>query len=452
MNQKKSKPPEKASDIRAASILALFQVFQERETTDVVIRKFSSKYGLDSRDKSLFAEIVFGVLKNVLFIDYILLKLLSEGRFPSFISANALRVGAYQIAFTNIPVYAAVDSTVEALRSLDAKDNELALTNAVLRNFYRKWKDFKLPDDIVANFSIKYSHPEWIVKRWLDRYSREMAEKILSANNAAPPRAFRINTSQISPIDFKAKLADEQILYQETPFPEFIILKEKIAAPDFEPFTAGLLNVQDAAFAIPTRILSPNPDDRILEIGAAPGGKTSHIIEFLQTQTENFFTIDLKHTRNLKISDNLIRLKHSLPGIVTADATNPPFKQNRFDKILIDAPCSSWGVIRRHPEIRWRRKPEDEKRLSDIQRKLIRAAYNLLKPDGELVFTTCTTEPEENQGAVREIILLGMELIPIPDSIPQKFIEAQGFVARTWQHRDNMDGSFNVAARKRVQS
>ena len=247
----------------------------------------------------------------------------------------------------------------------------------------------------------------------------------------------------------KKSLAENGIKYSDTQFDEFFNLDEKISPNDFAPFRDGYVSVQDAAFAIPIILLDPHSDEKILEIGAAPGGKTTHIIEKLVGKTENFFAGDISYRRNLSILQNLKRLKHPTPAIITFDARTMPFMPRTFDKIFIDAPCSSFGVIRRHPEIRWFRKIEDIKRLAKIQSKIIRSAYTILKDGGTLIFTTCTTEPEENRGAIRTIQRLGMKFTPISSYILSKFIESDSLGVRTYPHRDNFDGSFTVCAKKK---
>jgi len=444
----KIKNENRAIEIRTAAIEAVSSILSKRQNADTSINLVSKKYNIEGKDKSLLSQIVFGVLKNLSFLDYILHKLLHRGKFPSENSANALRVGAYQIAFTRIPDYAAVDSTVEAFRKFKSHRGEISLVNAVLRAFAVKFHDIELPNDELEYLAVKYSHPRWLVLRWMKRCGREITEKMLAANNLPPPRTFRINTSLISSEKFRQSLEDNGIKYSNTQFDNFINLEEKIPIENFAPFSEGYLSVQDAAFAIPIILLDPDGDERILEIGAAPGGKTSHIIEKISDRIGNFYAGDISHRRNLMILENLKRLHHPIPEIITFDVKNPPFLSETFDKIFIDAPCSSFGVIRRHPEIRWFRKIDDIKRLVKIQREIIRSAYRLLKRKGIMVFTTCTIEQEENRGAVETMQKLGMKILPLAGKIPEQFIEPNGIAASTFPYRDNLDGSFTVVARK----
>ena len=434
---------------RISAILSLDKIYYSHWDSADAVDTFSQKYALDDRSRTFALEIIFGVLKNLKFLDYILKNFLATGKYPSKKCAMAIRAGAFQIAFMNVPDYAAVFSTVEALKSLKRHKREISLANAVLRKFAEKWKDVKFPDDSVKKLSLKYSHPEWLVKRWLGRFGEDFTEKFLAANNENPPKYFRINILKISPKNFIAQMERESYSFQRTIFSEYFELRDRISAANFKPFREGLVSVQDCAFAIPVKVLSPCADERILEIGAAPGGKTAQIAEILQGDVENFFAIDIIHKRNNLIVQNFRRLGINIPNIITGNGKKSPFRNGMFHKILIDAPCSSLGVLRRHPEIRWRRHERDLKKFAKIQMRMIYEASRLLKSGGMLVFSTCTTEPEENEYAVKTIIALGMKILKIQNStIPEKFLGDGGRVIRTFPHRDNLDGSFTVVARK----
>ncbi len=436
------------TNVRTAAILALHKIMRKYWNSAFAIDNFAKQYSIHSRDRALLSEIVYGVLKNITYLDYILLKLLRSGKFPSEKHAMALRIGAFQIALTNVPEYAAVNSTIEALKSLDAHAKEVSLANAVLRNFAKRWRNVKLPEELLKRLAVKYSHPEWLVRKWLERYDAETAEKMLAANNAAPPKYFRINAHKTSPETFIERLESDGYNIRRTVFDEYFELLDKISAADFAPFQNGLVSVQDTAFAIPVKILSPRDDEKILEIGAAPGGKTTYIAEILRGDVRNIFAIDSVHSRNKLVVQNFSRLGMAMPNIITADAAaKTPFLEKIFDKILIDAPCTSWGVVRRHPEIKWHRKRGDSKKFARMQHKMLIEASRLLKPGGLLVFATCTTEPEENQSAMQTMLVLGMKIQKI-DKIPQRFLEEDDKIARTVPYRDNFDGSFTIAAKK----
>jgi len=350
---------------RIAAIEALVKILRNRKHSNFVLRDIAKKSNLKHVDRALLSELVFGVLKNLSKLDYLLLRLLYSGKFPSYYGSMALRVGAYQIMSTSIPQYAAVDTTVEAMRTLDAHPKELSLINAVLRKFTHRWNKIELPTDNLKRLMIQYSHPEWIVNRWISRYGVKMCEKILAANNENPPKSYRINTLKISPAIFN-----------------------------------------------------------------------------------NFFAIDINPRRMLDIKENLLRLEHPFPNMIACDGTLLPFRLGFFDKIIIDVPCSSLGIIRRHPEIRWLKTQKMLITLATLQKKLIKSAFALLKQGGHICFTTCTTEPEENQGAWDVFVKLGLKIKPLDEYLPEQFIEANGLIARTWPHRDNMDGSFTIVGVK----
>jgi 16S rRNA (cytosine967-C5)-methyltransferase len=433
---------------RIAAIETLVKILRNRKHSNFVLREMAKKYVLKPADRALLSELVFGVLKNLSKLDYLLLRLLDSGKFPSYYGSMALRVGAFQIMSTSIPQYAAVDTTVEAMRTLDAHPKELALINAVLRKFTRRWNKIELPTDNLKKLTIQYSHPEWIVKRWISRYGVKMCEKILAANNENPPKSYRINTLKISPTLFRKCCKEKKYKIVNSVFPEYFNLESDVSASDFEFLREGLVSVQDTAFAIPIYVINPKADERILEIGAAPGGKTTHIIEMLKGETNNFFAIDISPRRMLDIEGNLLRLGHPFPNMIACNGTCMPFRLGFFDKIIIDAPCSSLGIIRRHPEIRWLKTQKMLITLAILQKKLIKSAFALLKQGGQIYFTTCTTEPEENQGAWDVFVKLGLKIKKLDEYLPEQFIEANGIIARTWPHRDNMDGSFTIVGVK----
>ena len=410
------------------------------------VSSVGEKLGVPAGEMPFVRNLVAGVLKNLRLLDYIILRLVKSGKYPSDIIAAALRVGGYQIIDGVIPDYAAVDTTVDAVKSFSVHPKEVALVNAVLRNFARRWRDIKLPADRQEYLSVKYSHPRWLVRMFLKQFGDE-AEKLLEANNQVPPRTFRVNAARVPPRNLHNWLKDSGFEFEPGGFfEEYFSLKSRVSPAEFPPMNMGLVSVQDEAFAVPVYYLEPSPGEMILEVGAAPGGKTGHIAEMLGGKTRHFFALDISPSRCGVIVENFSRLKIFPPGIVAADFLRAPFRRRQFDKILIDAPCSSLGVIRRHPEIRWHRSPQDVKRLARLQKRLVAAAVPLLKKGGILVFTTCTLADEENLGVLR-FAKRSSELVqlPPPDTIPPELIDVNTGAVLTLPHRHNLDGSFTVA-------
>ncbi len=428
---------------RAAAIEALELVLGEKKWVPAATNLAVKKFGVPGEEISFVANLVNGTLKNLLFVDYVLVRLLKDGKFPSQYAKNAMRIGAYQVINPAVPDYAAVDTTVDALKLFSAHPKEVALVNAVLRNFIRKWRDFPLPDDPVEYLSVKYSHPRWLVKLFLNEFGRDEAEKLMSANNQPPPRTFRVNTTRIPPRNLYNWLRDEGFSFKPNEFfEEYFALEDKVPVAKFPPMEKGWVSVQDAAFAVPVLALKPLPGKKILEVGAAPGGKTTHIAEILSGKVRNFFAIDISADKMPLVVGNFARLGMVPPNLVVADFLRAPLKKFVFDKVLIDAPCSALGVIRRHPEIRYFRRPEDIRRLAKVQKKMIVSAKKVLKRGGIVVFTTCTITSRENAEVVEFARSEGFEVVPAPEEVPLEFMDG-GFY-RTFPHRHNLDGSFTA--------
>ncbi len=439
--------PEAAVATRAGAIEALLEILSRRVPSEHAIARAAQKFELVGKARAFMAQMVFGVLKNLAYIDHVLRALLSEGKFPSDVCTFALRVGGYQLGFGGVAPYAAVDTTVDALRHLGGHPKELALANAVLRKFAKRWREIPLPEEETKRLAVKYSHPLWLVRRWVRRYGASFAEAMLAANNADPPKTFRVNALRAKPERLLEKLRSKGYDLRPSVFPGYVNLVGGPPAGRFVPFVEGLLTVQDAAFAIPVMLLRPNRGETILDLCAAPGGKTTHITELLGGEVDGLFALDNDAQRMAMLVDNIVRLRHPRPNLIVGDGIKPPFPRGVFDKILVDAPCTALGVIRRHPEIRWLRTPADCRRMGRIQRMLLGAAEALLKPGGIVVFTTCTTEPEENEAVVRFGERLGFSVVPVEDELLRRFLTSDGFV-RTFPHRDGVDASFSVALRK----
>ncbi len=431
---------------RSAALSALIKIFDKNARTDEAIAAMDKN--LPHADRKFCAELVYGTVKNVIYIDAVLKTLLRAKKLPRTISAHALRLGAYQIAFGDVPVYAAVGETVEAARMLNVRAPELAMLNAVLRKVETAFESFALPSSVDAHIALKYSHPLWLVRRWIERYGEEFCEKLCAANNTPPPRTFRLNAHSISAPNFEEQLAAAAVRYEQSILPSHYSILDDATNFVSNMMKNGVCTVQDAGFAAPVLALEPKSGERICEIGAAPGGKTTHIAELLTGDTHELFALDNVFERCGSITQNFRRLGMEMPQIVAADGKNLPFANNTFDAVLIDAPCSSLGVIRRHPEIKLRRTEDDFKRLGEQISHMVVAAAGILRSGGRMVFCTCTTEPEENQTAVQTLMELGFEFEQMPATLPDKICESDRYVARGWAHLHNTDGFFCVRAVK----
>jgi len=398
-------------------------------------------------DKALLAEIVHGVMRWQGRLDWVL-----NGFFHgNYVKAetnvkNALRVALYQILFLDrVPHHAAVNEAVEFIKRIRG-EKPASLVNAVLRNIIRSLDGIRYPDpaqELVQYLSAYYSHPSWMVRRWLERFGREETEKLLAANNEIPDLTLRINRLKIEPLKFLSMLESNGIGYRGSPFFDYFIKVSSLAGiSQMDLFRSGYFSVQDESAALPCILLAPQAGERVIDMCAAPGGKTAHIGELMNNEGE-ITAVDKYEAKLNFIKTACERLGIRNVTYMAADSSElslPP-----ADKVLVDAPCSGLGVLRKKPDIKWKREPEDIPRLVVLQLALLENGARLVKPGGVLVYSTCTTEPEENASVVQQFLLKHSEFhVDHPlQSLNKSLVTPEGFV-ETFPHRDLVDGSFAV--------
>jgi len=315
--------------------------------------------------------------------------------------AALLRVGLVQIEHLRIPDHAAVDATVAAAELLGLARAK-GLVNAVLRRYLREHE--ALAREMGSNREAVASHPAWM----LDLFEREWptcSEQIIAANNQAPPMWLRVNQTRVDPAAYLQRLGADGIAAQASgEDPAALKLETPASITALPGFVEGLVSVQDAAAQRAARHLAPAPGERILDACAAPGGKAAHVLE-LCPQVAELVALDSDPDRLRRVEENFSRL--GLPGrVAVGDASRPSqwWDGRPFDRILLDAPCSALGVIRRHPDIKVLRRPSDIEALAARQAGMLRALWPLLAPGGRLVYATCTLTHAENQDQVRAFL------------------------------------------------
>jgi len=371
-------------------------VLNDKRSLNEVLPEGKAKCN-NPQDAALVQAICFGVLRWYPTLCFISTQLLQK---PIKQKDNELLyllcVGLYQLRDMRIPDHAAISETVEAARLLN-KPWATGLVNAVLRNYQRQQETLQAAiQNNTHALEALYAHPMWLIQALQKAWPNDWAT-ILKANNEHPPLSIRINTQQISTDAYKTLLLQDNIDF--TPIPHtlsgFILeqAKDITLLPGFEK---GYFSVQDGASQLVAPLLSLSPGLRVLDACSAPGGKAAHLLE-LEPRLKKMVALDISAERTKSIQENFHRLQLKAT-ILTADATRPDtwWDGKLFDRILIDAPCSATGIIRRHPDIKYLRQPEDIKTLAKQQAKLLRALWPLLKPNGLLVYTTCSIMPEEN--------------------------------------------------------
>jgi len=401
---------------------------------------------LKSNDKALLYEIVHGVIRHLGRIDWVLTGFY-KGQFSKCVPniKNSMRVALYQILFLDkVPAYAAVNEAVEFVKKLQG-EKSANMTNAVLRNIIRNKDGIRYPkreEDLVGYFSAFHSHPSWLAKRWLARYGEKFTEQLLISNNNKPNLTIRVNQLVSNSHEIQALLSSVELTFSETKYlPNFINLHSLSNITNWEYFTKGYFSVQDESTGFSCYLLDPKPDERVLDLFSAPGGKTSLLADLMKNKGE-IVAID-KYASRLKIlQKNLERLSITNVKIVESDALEYE-DEEKFDKILLDVPCSGLGTLTKKPDIKWKRDIADIRKLAELQPRLLEKGASLLKPGGELVFSTCTIEPEENYEVIKNFLNIHkeFELINAVNYFDKSLIAENGCV-QTYPNVHGIDGAF----------
>lgn len=359
----------------------------------------------------LLKELCFGVCRQYPILNSVALHLLNHPFEEKDTDLYAtLLLGLYQLGYMNTPDHAAVNETVEACRMLK-KDWATKLINAVLRRYQREADD--IIEELEAMPSVEFNQPKWLVKRfkkhWLEQF-----EQIIEATNAHPPMCLRVNESQVSRETYQALLSEEGIASESGRLaPSSLYLKSAVRINELPDFEEGAISVQDESAQLAAHILAPRVGEKVLDACAAPGGKTGHLLEYAAShsnkeaseETLALKAVELEPWRLEKIESNLERIG-LMADLKCADASDLDswWDGEAFDKILLDAPCSATGVIRRNPDIKINRKPADIDALAEIQKSILNKVWQTLKPGGYLLYATCSLMPEENELQVADFL------------------------------------------------
>jgi 16S rRNA (cytosine967-C5)-methyltransferase len=400
---------------------------------------------LNDLDKGLLSELVHGVLRWQNKLDWVL-NGFSHGSFAkSEINLkNAMRVALYQIFFLDrVPQSAAVNEAVEFIKRLRG-DKPAGLVNAVLRNIIRNIEGIRYPErseDEAQHLAVVYSHPSWLVRRWLRRFGAEETQKLLVANNERPELGLRINKLKVEPGRFLTMLDEQQIPYHgSTHIDYFVRVKSLARIGQMDLFRNGYFTIQDESAALPCMLLAPRPGDRVIDMCAAPGGKTTHLAELMENRGE-ILAVDKYDAKLSLIRASCERLGITNVRLLAVDAST--LAESPADAVLLDAPCSGLGTLAKKPDAKWKRDYADILKLAKIQADLLANAARLVRPGGALVYSTCTTEPEENQDRIAAFLQEhpDFRLDDARSYVSHALVSAGGCV-ETLPHRHGMDGSF----------
>jgi 16S rRNA (cytosine967-C5)-methyltransferase len=411
---------------------------------DQVLKKYLKESDLSLPDKALAHELTAGVLRYRMWLDWVLDQSLKQGmKSLTPWEQNILRLGLYQIAkLDRIPPFAAVNESVNLAKRYGRK-NTIGLTNAVLRDIIRHRRHLKpiSSGDRAKDLSIEYSHPLWLVKRWLKELGEEGALSLLQSNNRQARVVIRPNILKTGALELLEKLDLSGIKTSVNKFiPTALELENPAGLADDPLFSRGYFYFQDPSSQAVSLLARATPGQDVLDLCAAPGGKASAVLEQMGDMG-NLLAVDLSDQKLSLIKENFTRLGLKSYSLICADAVNFAISK-RFDLVLIDAPCSGLGALRRRLDIRWRIKEPDITRLAQMQFQILNNAAGLVKPGGALVYSTCTVTPEENQGVVMKFLAQNPEFT-IDDAgryLPRELVQDGFFVS--WPHLHGMDGAF----------
>lgn len=402
-------------------------------------------------DRSFLTELTYGVFRWERKLDWVIHQF-SKIPFEKieFKTLHILRLGLYQILFlSRTPASAAVNESVELAKQIRGRGGA-GFVNAVLRSAIRKKGEIRYPDfskDPSLYISVVQSHPLWLVQRWVREMGIEETIRVCTFNNQISSLTLRANTLRIHPENLMVQLKERGLNPFPTPYSkEGMIIKNAPPTTELPLINEGLYMIQNEASQLVTALLDPKPGEQILDACAAPGGKTTHMAQRMKNQGE-IYALDISKGRLDLLEEICQRLGIRMVKTIRGDATKPlPFFLGmKFDRILVDAPCSGFGTLRKNPDLKWKKKEQEINRLGELQLSILRNLAAHVKEGGVLLYSTCTVFREENEDVVERFLEKNSEfrLDQMEKNLPDKFrLFIQGRYFKTFPPRDEMDGFF----------
>lgn len=435
---------------REVALEVLHRVDADRAWSGPALRAALNRAGLAPADEAFVTELVYGTLRHRAQVDWALGQALHRrlDSLPPRIR-DVLRLGAYQLAFlSRVPARAACDETVELARQVGHRGT-VALVNAVMRRLAASPPAWPAAADTAEAIAVRSSHPEWLVARWLARFGPEETRALCAADNETPPSWVRLNTLRGPIPELDARV---RALGIETQASERLPEARRIAAGTAEAreraHAEGLIVPQDLGSMLVARLVAPQPGETVIDACAAPGGKTTHLAALMENRGR-VLAFDVLPHKLETVARQCARLGVTCveTGVLDAARLGERYPA-AADRVLVDAPCSGLGVLRRRPEIRWRVREEDLAAIAERQRRLLGGAAAAVRPGGRLVYSVCTIEPEEGPEVVAGFLAASPEFEPAPiDAWPFATPDAPG-TAFLYPHRAGTDGFFVAALRR----
>ncbi len=407
---------------RALALNLLNDWQNSRQLADELLESALTASTLQGPDRAFVTELFYGSLRNKSSLEFLITQLANKPSQP--IVANILQLGLYQLFYLKTPAHAAINETVE-LAKTHAHTSEAKFVNAILRRAEREHNALQARLDATRETApwIYYSHPQWLWKRWVARFGREATAALCEWNNQPPPTYIRINTLKTStkPADVDAKPTTHPLCWHVVNMTGLFQGKS---------FTSGEFYVQDPSTLAAVDVLDPQPGETLLDMCSAPGGKTTYLAQKMQNRGR-IIAADISSSRLALVGENCRRLGVTIVATLACEGTHLDrcLRGEQFDRVLVDAPCSNTGVLRRRADLRWRIEESEIHKLATLQEKLLASAVPFVKPQGILVYSTCSLEEDENQRVVERF----------GRSRPEFSLEA---TQAMFPPRDAMDGAF----------
>lgn len=435
---------------REITLNILNEIYNEQAYANIALTKCFNRTQIDELDRRFITEIVYGTVKAGDSLIWILKKFI---KMPMNkiepVVLNILRMGVYQIIFMDkVPNSAACNEAVNLVKKFAKKNKQGSskFVNGVLRNVIRNLDKCTFPTGNKASeLAIREQHPLWLVKKFIHTFGSEAAIKLCEFNNTQAPLVLRTNTLKTNRDDLMAKLTKLGCICQKSKLaPEGIIVTKHPSLSNFAPLQEGLAQVQDESSMLVAHVLNPKAGEFIIDTCSAPGGKTTHIASLMQNQGTIIAGDIYEHKLNL-IAENATRLNINIIKTELMDAQKVgEIYPAKADKILVDAPCSGMGVLRRKVDSRWHKSEKLLEELPQLQLAILNSAAKALKAGGTLVYSTCSIMPEENVQVVEQFLQTHSEFIldDVHKYLGFKHRDKQTKMLQLMPYKDNTDGFF----------
>lgn len=448
----------KKKNVRQLAFDALLKIEYEQAYSNLLVHHAIERGLLNAKDSRLFTELVYGTVQRKRTLDYYLSHFLTKKiKKKDQWVIPLLRMALYQMIFLEkIPSHAIVYETVQIAKN-KGHQGLASLVNGILRSVQRRGlPNIDTIEDDTTRLSVKYSHPEWLVSAWIDQYGIETTEKICETNLQRPKVTARVNIQKTNRTDLLQMLEKEGIIAEESQLSTDGIVIHEGNVIQTAAYEKGFFTIQDESSMLVGRAVNPQRGETVLDCCAAPGGKTTHLAELINCEGK-IVALDVhEHKLNL-IRQQIERLELSNVSLHAIDAreARKKFADESFDRILVDAPCTGLGVIRRKPDIKWKKTERDVIEMSRIQLEILEAVAPLLKKGGTLVYSTCTIDKRENEQVIETFISKHEDFVrdeTLAEKLPKKlspYMKNKRGEIQILPHYFSSDGFFIAALRKK---